>query len=188
MSRSRVLVGLLLACLGASQTATAGVIVNGLAQAWPYLIAAFAAFSGIVAVIDLRRLTGAIVVGSIGGIPILLTRTHITGAGIFAAGAIVAGLILALSGRRTTVQQPIVALAWTIRLVPRAELPAKTRATCILGNVHLDLRDTTLPTEVVISVVAVLGQVRLCIPAHWRVVVDDLPSSFISLDGRNMGT
>lgn len=185
MTRLRIAVGLLLVCAGAFSVAKKGLTLGDFSYAWPYLLLGFGILSTVVALAEPRSLVGPLLLVIGAGGWMAVGRLGFDVAAMWPFILLATGVTLAVGAGHTTSMQRIMALAWTVRPTARDEIPSRIKVVCVLGAVHLDLRDTKLSADAHMSLVVIVGYVRVLVPAHWPVVADDLPSLFfLSLDER----
>jgi hypothetical protein len=190
MRRARFAVGLVLASIAGflllAPGPRASVAVHAMAAIWPYLLAIFVISSGFVALTDPRRLIGPVVLAIISLVGVAY-RYHSLKSHLIAywpLALLAAAAVMTLSGHTARVPSRLAAVAWTTRWVLRDQLSQSLRVTCVLGAVHIDLRDTTLAEDSVATITTIGGCVWIKIPAHWPVVLDGLPSALVPIEER----
>ncbi len=176
MSRTRVGIGVAIVAVASYLAVDPGVradlAARALAESWPYLLALFAFAATLAAIVDLRRLLGALLIAATAAAALMYRWASPSLIDYWPLAVAAAGAGIALSGPREAQSRHALSLAWTTRSAPRGELPKRFRATCVLGSLHLDLRDTIPPHNASISVTTYLGYIKLKIPVNWDLEVD----------------
>ncbi|GGL20162.1 hypothetical protein [Mangrovihabitans endophyticus] len=188
MSRTRVGIGVAIvgiaSYLAVDPGERADLAVRALAASWPYLLAIFAVAATLAAIVDLRRLAGAMLIAATAATALLYrwASPSVLGYLPFAAAAVGAGI--ALSGQHSRLRDRIVSIAWTSRWAPHGDLPARLTVTCVLGALYLDLRGTSVPSGTKVNISTYVGYVRLKVPVQWNLGLDGDGSVLVTVDER----
>ncbi|SFR30132.1 hypothetical protein SAMN04488564_1297 [Lentzea waywayandensis] len=188
MRRLRVATGLTLIAiasfLSVDATTRLKTASSALAVSWPYLLATFAAFALLATLVEMRRLAGVAALGAVAVAGIVARQSGLDITMFWPLLLIAAGALVALGGEPPGTPHRLVSVAWPVRRTPRDQLPSQVTVTCVLGTVHLDLRDTTFPPDAALYITTFVGHVWLKVPAQWPVLIDGVPSLLVTLDER----